>query len=161
MRKRIIQAEALITLASEVGAVRCRNHRASSCLRAPQLIEELADPRARRQLEVWRRHHARREQRRRAALTFQASYLSSAPAYWNNDYFDDFYLHNGQLRQYPGYCTDVFFDEAMRWIKERGASGEPFFALISPNTPHTPLFVPQQYREPYAVSPTTRPASSG
>ncbi len=50
-------------------------------------------------------------------LTFQSSTLSSAPAFWNNDYFDDFYLHNGQLSQYPGYCTDVFFAEAMRWIK--------------------------------------------
>jgi arylsulfatase A-like enzyme len=47
-------------------------------------------------------------------LTFQASYLSAIPDYWNNDYFDDFYLYNGELRQYPGYCTDVFFAEAMQ-----------------------------------------------
>src|SRR5688572_699390 len=86
-------------------------------------------------------------------LTFPASHLSSAPDYWNNDYFDDFYLYNGELRQYPGYCTDVFFDEAMQWIKERGASGEPFFAYIAPNAPHSPLFVPQQYRDPYANLP--------
>jgi hypothetical protein len=44
--------------------------------------------------------------------------MSSAPDYWNNDYFDDFYRHNGQLTQYPGYSTDVF-GEAMRWIAER------------------------------------------
>ena len=86
-------------------------------------------------------------------LTFPASYLSSAPAYWNNDYFDDTYLYNGQLRQYPGYCTDVFFAEAMQWIKERGASGEPFFAYIAPNAAHWPLFVPQKYRDPYASLP--------
>ena len=86
-------------------------------------------------------------------LTFQASYLSAIPDYWNNDYFDDFYLYNGELRQYPGYCTDVFFAEAMQWIKERGASGEPFFAYIAPNAPHWPLFVPQQYRDPYTSLP--------
>jgi len=86
-------------------------------------------------------------------LTFRSAYLSAAADYWNNDYFDDFYLHNGQLRQYPGYCTDVFFAEAMQWIKERGASGEPFFAYITPNAPHLPLFVPQKYRSPYASLP--------
>jgi arylsulfatase A-like enzyme len=86
-------------------------------------------------------------------LTFQSSTLSSAPAFWNNDYFDDFYLYNGQLRQYPGYSTDVFFAEAMRWIRQRGVSGEPFFAYITPNAPHAPLFVPQKYRDPYASLP--------
>ena len=86
-------------------------------------------------------------------LTFQSSHLPAAPAYWNNDYFDDFYLHNGELRQYPGYCTDVFFAEAMRWMKERGASAEPFFVHIAPNAPHGPLFVPQEYRDPYAGLP--------
>ena len=85
-------------------------------------------------------------------LTFPSSHMSSAPDYWNNDYFDDFYRHNGQLTQYPGYSTDVFFGEAMRWIAER-ASGEPFFAYIAPNAPHSPLFVPQQYRDPYAGLP--------
>ena len=86
-------------------------------------------------------------------LTFQSSYLSAPPNYWNNDYFDDFYLYNGQLRQYPGYSTDVFFAEARRWIKRRAALGEPFFAYITPNTPHAPLFVPQKYRDPYSSLP--------
>jgi arylsulfatase A-like enzyme len=86
-------------------------------------------------------------------LTFRSSHLSAAPDYWNNDYFDDFYRHNGQLRQYPGYCTDVFFAEAMRWIKQRAALGEPFFAYIAPNAPHAPLFVPQKYRDQYAGLP--------
>jgi arylsulfatase A-like enzyme len=94
-------------------------------------------------------------------LTFPSSHLSSAPDYWNNDYFDDFYRHNGQLRQYPGYCTDVFFAEAMRWIKRQSASGEPFFAFIAPNTPHAPLFVPQKYREPYASLPATQASLFG
>jgi arylsulfatase A-like enzyme len=94
-------------------------------------------------------------------LTFQSSHLSSAAAYWNNDYFDDFYLYNGQLRQYPGYCTDVFFAEAIRWIKQRGALGEPFFAFIAPNTPHAPLFVPQKYRVPYASLPRNQASFFG
>ena len=56
-------------------------------------------------------------------LTFPSSHMSSAPDYWNNDYFDDFYRHNGQLQQYPGYSTDVFFAEAMEWMRQRGALG--------------------------------------
>jgi arylsulfatase A-like enzyme len=94
-------------------------------------------------------------------LTFPSSHLSSAPDYWNNDYFDDFYRHNGQLQQYPGYCTDVFFDEAMQWIRQQAASGQPFFAYIAPNAPHSPLFVPPQYRVPYAGLPATQASFFG
>ena len=86
-------------------------------------------------------------------LTFPSSHMSSAPDYWNNDYFDDFYRHNGQLQQYPGYSTDVFFAEAMEWMRQRGALGQRFFAYLALNAPHAPLFVPQQYRDPYAGLP--------
>jgi len=86
-------------------------------------------------------------------LTFPSSHMSSAPDYWNNDYFDDFYRHNGQLQQYPGYSTDVFFAEAMKWMRQRGALGQRFFAYLALNAPHAPLFVPQRYRDPYAGLP--------
>jgi len=86
-------------------------------------------------------------------LTFPSAHLNTVPAYWNNDYFDDFYLHNGQLRQYPGYCTDVLFAEAMEWMRQRGALGQRFFAYLALNAPHAPLFVPQKYRDPYASLP--------
>src|SRR5262245_13300019 len=94
-------------------------------------------------------------------VTYPSSHLSSAPDYWNNDYFDDFYRHNGQLKQYTGYCTDVFFGEAIRWIKRQAAAGDPFFAYIAPNAPHGPLFVPQQYRQPYANLPATQASFFG
>ena len=41
----------------------------------------------------------------------------------------------------------------MRWIKQRAAFGEPFFAYLAPNAPHAPLFVPQKYRDRYANLP--------
>ena len=75
--------------------------------------------------------------------------ITSTPDYWNNDYFDDYFRHNGRLRQYPGYCTDVWFAEATRWIKACRARGEPFFAYISTNAPHGPFWVPDKYRQPY------------
>jgi len=75
--------------------------------------------------------------------------ITSTPDYWNNDYFDDTFRHNGQVKHYPGYCTDVWFAEATRWIESCRTRGEPFFAYISTNTPHGPFFAPEEYRDPY------------
>ena len=38
--------------------------------------------------------------------------------YWGNDYFDDTYYHNGEPQQYKGFCTNVFFNETIRFIEE-------------------------------------------
>jgi arylsulfatase A-like enzyme len=84
------------------------------------------------------------------AIWFPSSHISSAPDYWNNDYFDDHYRHNGAIKQFQGYCTDVFFGEAMKWMKTCQAKKEPFFAYIAPNAPHGPLFVSDKYRKLYA-----------
>ena len=83
------------------------------------------------------------------ALYFPSSHISSAPDYWLNDYFDDHYRHNGEWKPYQGYCTDVFFGEAMKWMRGRAAAGRPFFTYLALNAPHGPLYVPQKYRDPY------------
>lgn len=67
--------------------------------------------------------------------------------YWGNDYFDDTYWHNGQPEEYAGYCTDVFFNEALRFIEEN--KDRPFFCYISTNAPHGPLNVPVEYMDLY------------
>ncbi len=66
-----------------------------------------------------------------------------------SDYFDPILFHNGEQRSYSGYCTDVYFDEAIRWIGE--GTNAPFFAYIPTNAPHSPYLVPDSYREPYAA----------
>ena len=66
-----------------------------------------------------------------------------------SDYFDPILFHNGEEKQYPGYVTDVFFDEAIRWIGDGG--GAPFFAYVPTNAPHSPYLVPDAYREAYAA----------
>jgi arylsulfatase A-like enzyme len=83
------------------------------------------------------------------SIWFPSSHTPSAPDYWNNDYFDDVYWHNGERKSFKGYCTDVFFNEAMRWMRERAQRKEPFFCYLPTNTPHWPPFVPEKYREPY------------
>ncbi len=73
--------------------------------------------------------------------------------HWGNDYFDDTYFVNGSPTQFSGYCTDVFFEQALQFIREHAA--EPFFCYIATNAPHGPLNVDARYWEPYRGSPPT------
>ncbi len=75
--------------------------------------------------------------------------ITSAADYFGNDYFDDHYRHKDEIKQYQGYCTDVWFEEAIRWMQGCHKRNEPFFAYIATNAPHGPLWVPDQYRQPY------------
>jgi arylsulfatase A-like enzyme len=73
--------------------------------------------------------------------------VGQGPEYWGNDYFDDTYLHNGEPEKFEGYCTDVWFNEAMKFIeanKER-----PFFCYLPTNAPHGPYNVADEYIKPY------------
>jgi arylsulfatase A-like enzyme len=67
--------------------------------------------------------------------------------YWGNDYFDDTYYRNGKPEQFEGYCTDVFFNETIRFIKEK--KDEPFFIYLAPNITHLPLKVAEKYSQPH------------
>ena len=73
--------------------------------------------------------------------------VGQGPDYWGNDYFDDTYWHNGELEKYNGYCTDVFFQNAMQFIEKN--QDNPFFCYISTNAPHGPLNVPKEYLNKY------------
>src|SRR5690606_38528264 len=83
------------------------------------------------------------------SVIFPGASIASSPDYWNNDCFDDCYIHNGNLEKYNGYFTDVFFDEAMKWMKVCKSEGQPFFTYLATGADHTPYFVPDKYREPY------------
>ncbi|HPM79208.1 MAG TPA: arylsulfatase [Candidatus Anammoximicrobium sp.] len=65
-----------------------------------------------------------------------------------NSYFDPVILHNGTFEKTSGYCTDVFFGQAIRWI-EKTKGSQPFFAYITPNAPHGPLICPENYEALY------------
>lgn len=78
-------------------------------------------------------------------LWFPSSHIGSVPDYWGNDYFDDVYIHNGQRKQMSGYCTEVFFHEAMKWIEKCADTDSPFVACLMPNAPHGPFNVSESY----------------
>ncbi len=83
------------------------------------------------------------------------SYPGSCGDAPGNQYFDPAILHNGRFVKTKGYCTDVFFNQAMQWIQERAKAKKegksaPFYCHISPNAPHGPLIVPPEYEAMYA-----------
>jgi arylsulfatase A-like enzyme len=79
-------------------------------------------------------------------IWFPSSHVNSLPDYWDNDYFDDTYIHNGNKEKFKGYCTDVFFDESIKWMQEKAELNKPFFSYIALNAAHWPHFVPDYYR---------------
>lgn len=73
--------------------------------------------------------------------------VGQGPDYWGNDYFDDTYFHNGRPRKFAGYCTDIWFDGAMEFIKAN--KDHPFFCYIPTNAPHGPYNISDEYMKPY------------
>ncbi len=65
----------------------------------------------------------------------------------DNSYFDPIIRHNNRFVRTEGFCTDVFFDHALGWIKAH--RDRPFFAYISTNAPHSPYHCPDEYYELY------------
>lgn len=73
--------------------------------------------------------------------------VGQTPDYWNNDYFDDTYFRNGTPEKKEGYCTDIWFDEAIKFVEDK--KDEPFFCYLSLNAPHGPFNVPKKYYDLY------------
>jgi len=63
----------------------------------------------------------------------------SDPEGGERKYTDAVLFRNGEREETEGYCTDVYFDEALEWIDASTSAGRPFFAYIATNAPHTPL----------------------
>jgi arylsulfatase A-like enzyme len=77
--------------------------------------------------------------------------VTQGPDYWDNDYFDDTYFRNGEPEKASGYCTDVWFDNALDFVERN--RDEPFFCYLSTNAPHGPFHVPQKYIDLYKDNP--------
>ncbi|MDA7915982.1 arylsulfatase [Verrucomicrobia bacterium] len=64
-----------------------------------------------------------------------------------NTYFDNVLLHNDTIVKTKGFCTDVFFEAGLAWIKKQHNAKQPYFAYISLNAPHGPMFAPEKYKK--------------
>ncbi len=66
----------------------------------------------------------------------------------DRSYYDPVLWYNGKQKQYDGYCSDIFTDNAIDFIEKNHDA--PFFCYLSFNAPHTPLQVPDSYYQMYA-----------
>lgn len=66
-----------------------------------------------------------------------------------NSYFDNILLHNDTIVQTTGFCTDLFFDASLAWIKKQHQAAQPYFAYVSLNAPHGPFNnnAPEKYQK--------------
>ena len=66
----------------------------------------------------------------------------TTPDYWGNDRVGDVCIRDGRFtRPIDGFATDVFFDEAMRFVRRNRAG--PFFLYLATYTPHSPHTLPE------------------
>jgi arylsulfatase len=73
---------------------------------------------------------------------------------YDSSYYDPVLWHNGQKQAYSGYCSNIFAEEAIKFIEKNRSN--PFFCYLSFNAPHTPLQVPDEYYLKYKdVDPTS------
>jgi arylsulfatase len=77
------------------------------------------------------------------------SYPGSCGDAPKNTYFNPVLRHNGTFVRTDGYCTDLFFAQALRWM-EQIKGDTPFFTYIATNAPHTPLQVRPEDEARYA-----------
>jgi len=59
-------------------------------------------------------------------------------------------FHNGTFVKTQGYCTDLFYEQAVRWIDGRRKADTPFFAYIPSNAPHSPYIARPEDKALYA-----------
>ncbi len=64
-----------------------------------------------------------------------------------NSYTDPILRRNGKYEKTKGYCTDIFFREAARFVEANQT--KPFFLYIPTNAPHTPLQIDESYVKPF------------
>jgi arylsulfatase A-like enzyme len=81
------------------------------------------------------------------SLTFTDGAIGSLGDPSPNTYFDPVFFRNGVPEKTRGYCTDIFFNETMRFLERK--SDRPALVYLPVNVPHGPLQVAESYADPY------------
>jgi arylsulfatase A-like enzyme len=68
--------------------------------------------------------------------------IGQTPDYWGNSYFDPMIRRRAGWEKTNGYCTDVFFKEAIGWMRGHVSEERPFFLYLATNAPHAPYIPP-------------------
>ena len=76
--------------------------------------------------------------------------ITQTPDWWGNTYNAPVLWQNGKPVRTSGYCTDVLFAAATRFVEQ--SRGKPFFLFLAPNVPHAPYQVSETYSNPYRAA---------
>ena len=87
--------------------------------------------------------------------------VGQTPDWWGNDYFDDTYVHeDGHAEQFHDYCTNVWFQQALKFVDTARKQESPFFCYLATNAPHGPYLVAQEEKQPYLDAGVPEPMAS-
>ncbi len=81
------------------------------------------------------------------SLTFTDGAIGALGDPAPNTYFDPVFFRNGTPEKTKGYCTDIFFNEAIRFLEKKNS--QPALIYLPVNVPHGPLDVAENYAAPY------------
>lgn len=74
----------------------------------------------------------------------------SDPPGGESKYTNPILFHNGKRLTQKGYCTDIYFENAMSWMEQKSQEEKPFFIYLSTNAPHSPFTdVPEELYQEY------------
>lgn len=82
-------------------------------------------------------------------ITFGAFGIGSIADWHGNTFWKASFRHNDKLEKFEGYCTDVWFDLTLDYIKNWKAGDDPFFLYLPTNCPHDPHLCDDEYSDPY------------
>lgn len=80
------------------------------------------------------------------ALLVGGGATGQTPDFWGNTMFDPHLQEGGVWKPFKGYMTDIFVDEALKWIR---AEKLPWFCYLPLNAPHVPLQIGDEWVKPY------------
>jgi len=73
------------------------------------------------------------------------------PGHWDqpprDSYFNPTLSHNGSFKQVDGYCTDIFADHCIDFLRTH--RDQPWLCYVGTNCPHTPLEVDDAHAQKY------------
>ncbi len=74
----------------------------------------------------------------------------SDPPGGEGKYTNPVLFHNGKRVQEKGFCTDIYFNKALKWIEKVQKENKPFFLYLPTNAPHSPFKdVPEDWYRKY------------
>lgn len=81
----------------------------------------------------------------------------SDPLNARRQYTNPILFRNGIEEQFEGYCTDIYYDEALKFMESSNQKRQPFFIYLPDNTPHGPFHdVPKDLYDQYVEKNITR-----